>query len=93
MLYGLCMSDTNTATTPKHEYIIATIVPGTPLAHYLAKARWDVPARHQGQTVEVSYHDGPQRSEADEGAEWRRTVDRSTGQVIIAHRRGGSYYR
>ena len=43
---------------------------------------WSTPGYAQGQTVEVSYSEGPQMrrpAECDRGDRWRRTVDRSEG--------------
>lgn len=47
--------------------------------------RWDVPRVHQGQIVEVAYADYPrQADEADWGAHYRRTTDRSDRSVVYA---------
>ena len=51
-----------------------------------AAARWCVPRRNQGQTVEVAYASPGRRDEADHGDEYRRTTDRSTGTVTYERR-------
>lgn len=39
--------------------------------------RWNTPLRNQGQTIEVSFADVGGMGDADEGAAYRRTIDRS----------------
>jgi hypothetical protein len=48
-----------------------------------AGLQWNVPRFHQGQIVEVAYaHAYPgRRDEADEGARWRRVIDRSDNSI------------
>ncbi len=49
------------------------------------KLRWDVPARHQGQHIEVAYSEHPfGQGEADEGARYRRITNWGTGEVYFA---------
>lgn len=57
-----------------------------PIASAPNGCRWDVPARNQGQIIEIAYADErPCRSEAGPGSTYRRVHDRSTGEV--------TYYR
>jgi len=47
--------------------------------------RWDVPARNQGQIVEVAYAEAVKSPyEAGYGSTYRRTTDRSDGSVTYA---------
>jgi hypothetical protein len=45
--------------------------------------RFDIPRRNQGQTIEVAYG-GFSRAGHDEGDDYRRTLDRSTGETTYA---------
>lgn len=55
-----------------------------PESHVPQHIRFDVPARHQGQHIEVAYG-GYDKYEHDEGADWKCVTDRSTGST--------TYYR
>lgn len=57
-----------------------------PAAQVPEDIRWDVPARNQGQIVEVAYGDHRRYgSEANHGAPYKRVTDHSEGSV--------TYYR
>lgn len=63
-------------TTSKYIEISASRIPGN--------VRFDVPRRNQGQHVEVAFG-GFGRYEHDDGDQYKRIVDRSTGRT--------TYYR
>lgn len=63
---------TQTATTTKYVQCDERQIPGD--------VRFDVPRRHQGQTVEIAYG-GNSRYEHDEGAPFKRVTDAAAGKV------------
>lgn len=50
-----------------------------------ADVRWEVPARNQGQMVEVAYASPGSRYCADHGDKYQRVLDRSVGPAAFRY--------